>query len=333
MKSIIRWACVIAAGLAPALLSSTAIGADPVQVTIVGAGKGAGAFRQAGAVAETVNKYSKTVRVTNQESPGFVGNTRMIARGRVEFALTNGVLVDAILRREHPFTKEKSVPKNLRGIGPVAGAWLQIAVLADSDMKQMADLKGKRVSMGPKGSNSAYMLETTFKKLGIFDSMRKDYLKWDDAANYMIDGKLDAFGIPNPIPSPSILQAAQSRPVRVLDLPENVRDEFLKISKGYSKTDADMSVYNGMKGKKIKTVSYSVYMLTQDTIPAEVVYEVAKAFYDPKHRDFVLSVYKPLRDGLDAASTPAFIGAMKSFGLELHPGAARYWKERGYAVN
>lgn len=307
--------------------------AATTQVTIVGAGKGAGAFRQAGAVAETVNKFSKTVNITNQESPGFVANTRMIAGGRVEFALTNGVLVDAILRKEYPYQKEKAAPTNLRGIGPVAGAWLQIAVLADSDVKQLADLKGKRVSMGPKGSNSAYMLETTFKKLGIFDSMRKDYLKWDDAATYMVDGKLDAFGIPNPIPSPSILQAAQSRPLRVLDLPESVRDEFLSISKGYTKTAADMSVYNGMQGKKINTVSYSVYLLAQDTVSADVVYEVAKHFYDPNNRDFVLGVYKPLRDGLDAAANDAFIKSMKSFGLMLHPGAARYWKERGYNVN
>lgn len=321
---------VLAAALGA--LGWTAAYAAVTQVTIVGAGKGAGAFRQAGSVAETVNKFSKTLRITNQESPGFVANTRMIAADRVEFALTNGVLVDAILRKEHPYDKEKSVPTNLRGIGPVAGAWLQIAVLADSDVRQMIDLKGKRVSMGPKGSNSAYMLETVFKSLGILDSMRKDYLKWDDAATYMVDGKLDAFGIPNPIPSPSILQAAQSRPIRVLDVPESVRDEFIKISKGYDKTTADMSVYEGMKGRKINTVHYAVYMLTSDKVSNDVVYEVTKHFYDPKNRDFIQAVYRPMKDGLDAAMNDGFIKSMKSFNLKLHPGAERYWKERNYNV-
>lgn len=331
MHRTIRWTSVVAVAVVSGLLGLAA-NAAVTQVTIVGAGKGAGAFRQAGSIAEVVNKESKTVSMTNQESPGFVANTRMLATGRVEFALTSGVLADAILRKQKPYDKDK-VPTNMRGIGPVAGAWLQIAVLADSDVKTMSDLKGKRVSLGPKGSNSAYMITTVFETLGIFDGMRKDYLKWEDAATYMVDGKLDSFGIPNPIPSPSILQAAQSRPIRVLDVPENVRDKFLEISKGYNKVSADMSVYDGMKGKKINTVHYAVYMLTSAKVPDDVVYEVTKHFYDPKNREFIQAVYKPMKDGLDAAMNDGFIKNMKAFNVKLHPGAARYWKERGYKVD
>ena len=51
-------------------------------ITIVGAGKGAGAFRMAAGLAEAVNKSSKTVNVTNRESKGFVANTRFVANNR-----------------------------------------------------------------------------------------------------------------------------------------------------------------------------------------------------------------------------------------------------------
>ncbi|MBI2178990.1 MAG: TAXI family TRAP transporter solute-binding subunit [Candidatus Tectomicrobia bacterium] len=265
------WLRGIAVAALMAGLAWTGAEAASTKVTIVGAGKGAGAFRQAGAIAEVVR--------------------------------------------------------------PVAGAWLQIAILADSGIMKVEDLKGKRVSLGPKGSNTVYMLEVVFKAVGIYDSLRKDYLKWEDAATYMVDGKLDSFGIPNPIPGPALLQAAQSRPIRMLDIPEKALDAFLKISKAYYKTEADMSVYNGMQGKKIRTIANSVYVLAHDKVPAGVVYEVAKHFYDPKNRGFILNVYRPLRDGLDAAQDDKFIGVMKSFGLKLHPGAARYWKERSYNVN
>jgi len=332
MGSLGGW--VKRAALAAAVLGFAWTGADAAtRVTIVGAGKGAGAFRQAGAIAEVVNKESKTVNMTNQETGGFVANTRMLANGRVEFALTNGVFVDAIQRKQHPYDKERQAAKNLRGVGPVAGAWLQIAVLQDSGIKTVEDLKGKRISMGPKGSNSVYMQEVVFKAMGIHDSLRKDYLKWEDAATYMVDGKLDSFGIPNPIPGPALLQAAQSRPIRMLDIPEKALDAFIKISGGYYKTEADMSVYRGMEGKKIRTIAYSVYLLAHDKVPADVVYEVTKHFYDPKNRDFIQNVYKPLRDGLDQAQNDKFIGVMKSFDLKLHPGAERYWKERNYKVN
>jgi TRAP transporter TAXI family solute receptor len=331
MTSWIRLARVVAVAVLAGGFAWT--GAEAAtQVTIVGAGKGAGAFRQAGAIAEVVNKESKTVKMTNQETAGFVANTRMVAAGRAEFGLTNGVFVDAIQRKLHPYAKDKAA-KNLRGVGPQPSSWLQIAVLADSGIKTIEGLKGKRFSMGPKGSNSVYMHEVVFKAMGIYDSLRKDYLKWEDAANYMVDGKLDAWGIPNPIPGPAVLQAAQSRPIRILDIPEKALDEFIKISKAYYKDDADMSVYRGMEGKKARTIAYRQLIVAHEKVPADVVYEVTRVFFDPKNRDFIVNVYRPLGGALDAAKTDQFIQEMKSYDLKLHPGAARYWKERKFNVN
>jgi len=333
MSNTIRWTCRIAALAALGVFGSTTALAAATQITIVGAGKGAGAFRQAGAIAEVVNKNSKTLNITNQETAGFVANTRMIASGRVELALTNGVFVDFIQRQQKPFDTEKKPATEVRGVGPGVGSYLQIVVLADSPYKSLMDLKGKRISLGPKGSSSVFMIETVFNKLGILDSMRKDYLKWDDAATYMVDGKLDTFGIPNPIPGPAILQAAQSRPITVLDLPDSVIKEFTDLSKGYFEASADMSVYDGMKGKKVKTIAYNVFLVANAKVSADVVYEVTKQFYDPKHREFILNVYKPLKSGLDQAENDGFLKQMKSFNLKVHPGAARYWKERGYKVD
>jgi TRAP-type uncharacterized transport system substrate-binding protein len=88
-----------------------------------------------------------------------------------------------------------------------------------------------------------------------------------------------------------------------------------------------------MKGKKVKTIAYKVFLVAHDKVPADVVYEVAKHFYDAKNREFILSVYRPLRDGLDTAQNDGFLKQMKAFNLKVHPGAARYWKERGYKVD
>ncbi len=333
MNKLIRWASSVAAVTLLLALGPAAYGAEALHLTIVGAGKGAGAFRQAGALAEVVNKNNKSINITNQETAGFVANTRMISAGRVELALSNGVFVDFIQRQQKPFHTEKKPSTSIRGIGPSSGSWFQIVVLKDSGIKTLAELKGKRVSMGPKGSSTDFMMEAAFRAIGIFDSLRKDYLKWGDAANYMIDGKLDSFGIPNPIPGPSVLQAATSRPITVLDMPDAVINKFTDLSKGYFEDHADMSVYEGMKGKKVRTIAYKVFFLANEKVPADAVYEICKIFYDPKNRDFILSVYKPLREGLDTAMNDKFIKQMSAFNLKLHPGAARYWKERGYAVN
>ena len=70
------------AGFAASLASAA------TNITIVGAGKGAGAFRMAAGLAEAVNKTSKTVNVTNRESKGFVANTRLVASGRSEIGIS-----------------------------------------------------------------------------------------------------------------------------------------------------------------------------------------------------------------------------------------------------
>jgi TRAP transporter TAXI family solute receptor len=302
-------------------------------ITIVGAGKGAGAFRMAAGLAEAVNKTSKAVNVTNRESKGFVENTRLVASGRSEIGMTNGIFVDFIQRKQKPFNKGKAM-KTIRGIGPVSTSWFQVATFQKSGIKTYNDLVGKRFNMGPRGSSTVFMTKFITDHLGITGKIRKDYMGWAQAATNMIDGKLDAFGIPNPVPSPAILRASRSHPIRILSIPDSVRDKFIALSSGYYNATKDASPYNGMKGKSFNTVAYTIFAVANEKVPSDVIYEVARRTYDPANRDFLINVFKGWKIGLDfAAKSDAFIKQMGKFKMKLHPGAARYWKEKGYKVN
>ena len=302
-------------------------------ITIVGAGKGAGAFRMAAGLAEAVNKTSKSVNVTNRESKGFVANTRLVANNRSEIGMTNGIFVDFIQRKHKPFHKGKAM-KTIRSIGPVSTSWFQVATFQKSGIKTYHDLAGKRFNMGPRGSSTLFMTKFITDSIGITGKIRKDYMGWAQAATNMIDGKLDAFGIPNPVPSPAVLRASRSHPLRILSIPDKVRDEFVAMSSGYYKANKDASAYNGMKGKKFKTVAYTIFAVTNEKVSNDVIYEVASRVYDKANRDFLINVFKGWKIGLDFASKSGeFIQQMKNFNMNLHPGAARYWKEKGYKVN
>jgi len=321
------------AAVAVAGVSISSAEAAMAKVTIVGAGKGAGAFRMAGGLAEAVNRTSKSVNVTNRESKGFVQNTRLVASGRSELGMTNGIFVDFIQRSKGPFSKGKP-SASLRGVGPVSTSWFQVATFQKTGIKSYHDLVGKRVNMGPRGSSTLFMTKFITDAMGITDKIRKDYMGWTQAATNMIDGKLDAFGIPNPVPSPAILQASRSAPIRILSVPEEVRDKFVALSPGYYKATKDASPYDGMKGKSFKTVAYTIFVVANDKVSNDVIYEVAKRTYDTKNRMFLINVFKGWKIGLDmAAQSDEFLKQMKSFKLKIHPGAARYWKERGYGVN
>jgi hypothetical protein len=253
-----------------------------------------------------------------------------VATNRVQIAMTNGPFVDSWQRKLTPFDRDPGPRDTLRGIGPHGDAPLQIAVLKESDIHTFMDLKGKRVNLGPKGSNSYWMIEFALKAAGILDTVRKDSLNWSDAATYLEDRKLDAFGIPNPLGAPGILEASYSAPIRLLSLPDNVIEKFIEYSPGYYKDTIHCGTwYKGMENQSFTTVNYMPILVAHKDVPEDVVYEVTRHTYDPKNRDLLVNIAVGWKQGLEHANNPRFIEIMKAVKMDLHPGAARYWKERG----
>lgn len=317
-----------ALALAAATVAGTAglsVAAD--QATIVGSGPGAGAYQMAGAMAETVNRAKVGVTMTNRASPGFVANTRMVETGSTDFALTNGIFVYSAQEGNAPFKEMKA--KNIRGIGPVTTSWFHMVVTKASGIKSYMDLKGKRVNYGPKGSSTAYMTGKIFESLGIQDSIKKEFMRWDQAATALVDGKIDAFGIPNPVPSPSILQASSNAPVRILTLPDSVIDAFVKSNPGYFEDTVKPGSYKGMEDQSFKTIAYTIFVTANAKLSTDMVYRVTKATYSPASRDFIVNAFKAWRIGLDATKKSGFLDQMKAFDMPLHPGAKKYWAEKG----
>lgn len=298
------------------------------QATVVGAGPGAGAYQMAGAMAEGVNRVEDAgVVMTNRASQGFVANTRLVETGGTDFALTNGIFVYSAQNGIAPFEEMKAT--NIRGIGPVSTSWFQMAVTRDSGIESYMDLEGKRVNYAEKGSNTEFMTRTIFEQLGIAESISKEYMRWDQAATALVDGNIDAFGIPNPVPSPSILQASASTPLKILPLPDEIIDYFIGQNPGYYRDTVPAGSYSGMEDESFDTIAYTIFVTANANLSDDLVYRVTKATYDEASRDFITNSFKAWGIGYKSADDGGFLEQMKAFGLELHPGAARYWTERG----
>ena len=324
MKTIIRWASIATAAIG----GFTGLAMAAETATVVGAGPGAGAYQMAGAMAENVNRQKIGVTVTNRASKGFVANTRMVETGGTDFGLTNGIFVYSAQNSLKPFKEMKAT--NLRGIGPVSTSWFQMAVVKSSGIKSYMDLKGKRVNYAAKGSNTEFMTRTIFEQLGIAKTIKKEYMRWDQAATSMVDGNIAAFGIPNPVPSPSILQASASTPVRILPLPKKIIDYFVGQNPGYYRDTVAPGSYSGMEKEGFETIAYTIFLIANaGKVSDDLAYKVTKATYDDASRDFIVNSFKAWQIGLNASKKSAFLEQMSAFGLKLHPGAARYWKERG----
>jgi len=252
----------------------------------------------------------------------------MVESRATDFALTNGIFVYEAQNGLEKFKGMKAA--NIRGVGPVSTSWFHMTVMERSGIKTYMDLKDKRVNFAQKGSNTEHMTSLIVGWLGIDKTLRKDYMRWDQAAEALKDGRIDAFSIPNPIPSPSVLSASTGGNILVLSLPDSVIEKFEKMNPGYYADTVPPGSYKGMEKTPIKTIAYTIFSVAHKDVPAEVVYKVVKVNYDPQSADFLVNAMKGWKIGLDTAKNPKFLGQMQKFGLKLHPGAERYWKEKGY---
>ena len=333
MSRMTRYAIAVVAVVMAGVFFGSEIEAAKTNVTIAAGGKGSGGYRLSGGLAEAVNRLSDKVNITVQPTGGFVANTRIIGTGRTQFAMTSTVFMDFIRRKQGPFSKNEKGVTSIRGIGPVATSWFQLTVPAKSSIKSYNDIIGKRVNLGKKGSGAYFMANKVVGWMGIKKKIRADAMSWGPATRALVDGKIDVFIIHNPVPSPHVLRASRSIPVRVLSMPENLRDKFEQLSSGYQKETVDASVYKGMEGKKFNSVSHSVFLVAHQSTPNDIVYEVAKQTYNKKSKKFLTSGHKAWKFGLRAAAkSGAFIKTMLRTGTPVHPGAARFWKEKGYSV-
>ncbi|MBT3351151.1 MAG: TAXI family TRAP transporter solute-binding subunit [Nitrospinaceae bacterium] len=332
MSMISKTGFAIATLLVAGLFAGSEIEAAKANMTIAAGGKGSGGYRLSGGLAEAVNRVSDKVNMTVQPTGGFVANTRIIGTGRTQFAMSSTVFLDFIRRQKGPFKKNKEKVLSIRAIGPVATSWFQLVVPSKSKIKSYNDMLGKRVNLGKKGSGGYFMANNIVNWMGIKKKIQADAMSWGPATRALVDGKIDVFMIHNPVPSPHVLRASRSINVRVLDMPESLRDKFEELSPGYSRETVDASVYKGMKGKKFKSISHSVFLVAHKGTPNDIVYEVTRHTYTEKSKKFLTSGHKAWKFGLrDAATSGAFIKKVMKTGTPMHPGAMRFWKEKGYS--
>jgi TRAP-type uncharacterized transport system substrate-binding protein len=87
--------------------------------------------------------------------------------------------------------------------------------------------------------------------------------------------------------------------------------------------------YSGMENDSFETIAYTAFVTANAKVSDDIVYKVTKATYDPASHDFIVTSVRAWKIGLEATKKDGFLKQMAALGMELHPGAARYWKERG----
>ena len=199
----------------------------------------------------------------------------------------------------------------------------QIIATKESGITTVADLAGKRVSVGDAGSGVEFNAKQILEAYGIDMNadIEKQNLGFGPSADALKDGKIDAFFCVAGIPTTAITDLAMSTDITVVAVEDEKFEELASKYGFYTQQTVPASTYAGMT-EDVKTVAVMATYIVDNDLPEEAVYNITKAMFENK--DAIAAAHVKGAE-LNAATAIEGIPAE----VPLHPGAAKYYKEIG----
>ena len=277
-----------------------------------------------GSICRLVNKDRKEhgIRCSVESTGGSVYNTRTIRAGELNFGVVQSDVQAAGLAGTGKFEDEGPF-EGLRAIFSVHPEPVQVMVRADAGINSVADMAGKRVNIGNPGSGTRVLAEAQMAAAGVSasDFALASELKSSEQAAALCDGKIDAAFWAAGLPNGSAMEATSTCDIKILDLASSGLDKVLASNSAYAPATIPGGLYPGNPDDIASWGPKATFVSSTDT-SEEVVYVVVKAVFDnfedfkKLHPAFArLKEEEMIKDGLTA---------------ELHAGAVKYYKERGW---
>ena len=257
-------------------------------------------------------------RTQVQSTKASVENLNLLQAGRGELALALADSVSDAWKGEAEAGFPKKLDK-LRGLSATYNNYIQIVANADSGIKTLADLKGKRISVGAAKSGTELNARAIFKAAGLAysDMAKVEYLPFGESVELMKNRQLDATLQSAGLGVASIRDLATAVKIVVIPVPADV---VAKVGDAaYQPAMIPANTYGGQT-EAVATAAIPNFLVTHSGVSDDVAYRMAKAMYD--NIDTLYAAH-------NAAKNIKRENAIKGMPVPLHPGAERYYKEVG----
>jgi TRAP transporter TAXI family solute receptor len=303
---------------AAALAVTTAAQAAPVFINILTGGT-SGVYYPIGVGLSQI--YSDGIpgsKTSVQATKASVENLNLLQAGRGELALALG---DAVADAKNGVEDAgfKAPLTKLRAIGGAYPNYIQIVASKESGIKTLADLKGKTISVGAPKSGTELNARAIFKAAGLtYEDMGKvQYLPFAESVELIKNRQLDATLQSSGLGMAAIRDLSSVMPLNYVPIPVEV---VAKIGNpAYQSAMIPANTYDGQP-EAVATVAITNILVTRSDVPDEVAYEMTRLMFDNLTR---------LGNSHSAAKDIKLETAAKNLPIPLHPGAERYYKEKG----
>ena len=303
--------------LSAALVSGAAL-AQQQFVNILTGGQSGVYYPMGVALSQIFAKDIPNVRSTAQVTKASAENLNLLQAGRGELALALGDSVSDAWKGDVEAGFPKKLDK-LRGLSGTYSNYIQIVASADSGIKTLADLKGKRISVGAAKSGTELNARAVFKAAGMTyaDMAKVEYLAFGESVELMKNRQLDATLQSAGLGVASIRDLSTSVKIVVIPVPADV---VAKVGDAaYQPAMIPANTYTGQT-EAVPTVAIANFLVTHSGVSDDMAYRMAKAMYD--NIDTLYAAH-------NAAKVIKVENAVKGMPIPLHPGAEKYYKEVG----
>lgn len=308
-----------------AVIGATAIQAQQAkQLSIATGGTGGIYYPLAGGFGSIIAKEIPGITATAEVTGGSLDNMKLIGSGNADVAFTQvDTAVDAVNGKD-------KFPKKLpiRALAVMYVNIMQVVTLEGNGITKFEDLKGKRISTGSPGSGTEIFALRLIEAAGMDKDkdMTRERLSAAESANALKDRKIDAFMFVAGVPTSAITDVAASPGIkmRLIDHAHVVAKVAEKYGPAYSTSVIPKGSYPN-QDKESKVASVWNIMAVRDDFSPDLAYKLTKTMFEK--REDLARVHK------EALNIKIENQKSANAGIPWHPGALKYFAEKGLKVN
>jgi TRAP transporter TAXI family solute receptor len=270
------------------------------------------------ALANNIGKAMPGLKTSVQATKASVENLNLLQAGRGEVAFTLGdSLSDAWNGNEE--AGFKTPLKKLRGIAAIYPNYIQIVARADAGIRTLADLKGKRISVGAPKSGTELNARAILAAAGMTykDFSKVEYLPFGESVELMKNRQLDVTLQSAGLGVSALRDLATSVDIIVVPIPADIIKKT--NDPAYLAATIPANTYRGQIAD-VPSAAVQNYLVTQDGVSSETIYGITRALWTGLDQ---------LTAAHSAAKAIDLKHALDGMPLPLHPGAEKYYKEAG----
>lgn len=316
-------------GFTAAAFVAVTLGASPVaeaqtQRLAFSGGPDGGTFQFfSNGISTLLSRNIEGVDVSNMASAGSVENLRRVNSKDADFGIVYSG--DLYLGMNGSLTNDTNKYRNVHAISYMFGAPAHLIVLDDAGITDVTQLTGKKVAVGPAGSGAAASAQRFFESLGMWDKISPQFIGYSQGASALGDRQIEGLWVFAGFPNASVIQAASTNKVRLLQVYEaSLKGTLAKDHPYYTKVTIPAGTYPGVD-YDVDTVEDGALWVAGRHVKEDDLHKYIGAVYSDDGLTFMRSVAK-------AAESMTVENALNGIVTPVHKGAQKFWTEKGLTL-